>query len=351
MMSLEQLQVFWFVLLGLLLAGYACLDGFDLGVGILHLFHQDRRDRRIAMNSIGPFWDGNEVWLVTFGGALFAVFPAAYAAAFSGFFLAFMFLLFALILRGVALEFRDKRPSRAWRACWDFVFFAASAVATFLFGVAVGNMFHGLPIGKDGFAVVPFWSLLNPYAIAVGLLAVATFAMHGAIFLYMKFTGDTQQRVHRLMWSSFAMFLLIYMLTTIATLQFIPAATRNFVHYPWAGGIVVVNVLAIANIPRSIVLGRPFRTFLSSCVNISCLICLFGIALFPNLVTSTIEPAYSLTIYNASSSLKTLRITQLIALLGMPFVLTYTASVYWVFRGKIAARDYGPAASHDSAPQ
>src|SRR3954469_14068615 len=178
------LQMTWFVLLGVLLAGYAILDGFDLGVGILHLAVRKDEERRVLMNSIGPLWDGNEVWLVVFGGALFAAFPLAYAAAFSGLYTPFMLLLCALIFRGVSMEFRSKRPGRLWRACWDVAFCAASALASFLFGVAVGNCMLGLPLGPDGRFVrsVPLAELLRPYPSLVGLFAVATFAMHGSIY-------------------------------------------------------------------------------------------------------------------------------------------------------------------------
>src|SRR5436309_5057031 len=191
-------QVTWFVLLGVLMAGYAILDGFDLGVGILHLCARGDTERRVFMNSIGPIWDGNEVWLVVLGGATFAAFPNAYAAAFSGFYLGFMLLLCCLIFRGVSMEFRSKRPSRLWRGAWDVAFSAASALATFLFGVVVGNCMRGLPLGADGDLThaLSLFDLLGPYAILVGLFAVATFAMHGAIYLYLKTEGELQKKAH-----------------------------------------------------------------------------------------------------------------------------------------------------------
>src|SRR5512136_2633968 len=166
------LNLFWFILLGILLTGYAILDGFDLGVGILHLAVKKDEDRRIFMNSIGPLWDGNEVWLVTFGGALFAAFPNAYATAFSGFYLAFMVLLFALIFRAVSMEFRSKRDTPAWRRFFDCCFFGASALATLLFGVAVGNCMKGIPIGPSHEFVGTFFDLLGVYPVIVGLFAV-----------------------------------------------------------------------------------------------------------------------------------------------------------------------------------
>lgn len=329
------LNTFWFGVLGVLLAGYAILDGFDLGVGILHLFVKRDDERRILLNSIGPLWDGNEVWLVTFGGALFAAFPHAYATAFSGFYLPFMLLLFALIFRAVSIEFRGKQPWGWWRTAWDVAFSAASYLATFLFGVAVGNSIVGIPIGPDFEYAGTFWQLLGPYPILVGLFAVATFAMHGSIYLYLKTEGELQRRVHGWMWTTFGLFVTLYMLTTIFTLILVPEVTRHFADWPIVWVAVVLNVLAIANIPRAIFQGRPFYAFLSSAATIAAFTGLFGIALFPNLIVSSLDPAWSLTIYSAASSQQTLAIMRNIALLGMPFVLAYTTVVYWVFRGKV----------------
>jgi len=329
------LNLFWFILMGVLLAGYAILDGFDLGVGILHLGVRSDLERRLLMNSIGPLWDGNEVWLVTFGGALFAAFPHAYATAFSGFYLAFMVLLFALISRAVSMEFRSKKESPAWRSFFDFTFCAASTVATLLFGVAVGNSIMGIKVGPDFEYVGSFLDLLRPYPLLVGLFAVATFAMHGSIYLYLKTEGELQQRIHGWMWRTFGFFLVAYLLTTIYSLAAVPNTTANFANHPWAWGVVLLNVLAIANIPRAIYQHRPFYAFVSSACSIAAFVFLFGVALYPNLIVSSLDPAYSLTIYNAASSPKTLRIMQIIAFLGMPFVLAYTVVIYWVFRGKV----------------
>ena len=334
------LNIFWFFTMGVLLAGYAILDGFDLGVGILHPFARGDEERRILMNAIGPIWDGNEVWLVTFGGALFAAFPIAYAAAFSGFYLAFMLLLFALIFRAVSLEFRSKRSSPRWRAAWDWAFFAASLAASLLFGVAVGNAMQGVPLGPEGAFGGGLLPLLRPYPILVGTLVVATFAMHGSIYLYLKTEGELQTRIHGWMWRAFGVFLVTYMLTTIFTLAQVPHATDNFRQLPLAWAVVVLNVLAIANVPRAIHRGKPFAAFVSSAAAIAALAFLFGMALFPHMLVSSIDPSYSLTIYNAASSEKTLRIMRLIAFLGMPFVLGYTALIYWVFRGKVTLGEH-----------
>jgi len=329
------LNVLWFILLGALLTGYAVLDGFDLGVGICHLGARSDRDRRILMNAIGPLWDGNEVWLVTFGGALFAAFRHAYATAFSAFYLAFMLLLFALIFRAVSMEFRSKQEAPAWRSFFDRCFFGASALATFLFGVAVGNSMQGIPVGADMEFAGTLLDLLRPYPILVGLFAVSVFAMHGAIYLYLKTTGELQKQIRGWMWRTFGLFLVMYLFTTIYTLLRIPSAVQNFERFPWAWVVVLLNVLAIANIPRAIFQNRPFYAFVSSSCTIAAFVFLFMVALYPNLIASSLNPEWSLTIFNAASSQKTLWIMAIIAFLGMPFVLAYTTIIYWVFRGKV----------------
>lgn len=329
------LNLLWFGLLGVLLTGYAILDGFDLGVGMVHLGARSDLDRRIFMNSIGPLWDGNEVWLVTFGGALFAAFPHAYATAFSAFYLPFMLLLFALIFRAVSMEFRSKRSSSTWRRTWDAAFFASSGLATLLFGVAVGDSMIGLPIGADMEFQGSFWDLLAPYSILVGVLTVSIFTMHGAIYLYLKTDGELQARIRRWMWRAFFAFLILYILTTGITLIAVPDATKNLKDYPWAWSAVVLNILAVLNIARAIRCRRPMTAFLSSCAAIAALVFLFGMAMYPNLIHSSINPQWSLTIYNAASSQKTLSIMRTIAFAGMPFVLAYTIAIYWTFRGKV----------------
>jgi len=334
------LNQLWFILLGFLLAGYAILDGFDLGVGILHLSARDDRERRIMMNSIGPIWDGNEVWLVTFGGAMFAAFPNVYATVFSGFYVAFMLLLFALIFRAVSIEFRSKRDSAAWKRFWDFSFFGASLLATFLFGVAAGNALIGIPINAEGVFTGAFLDLLRPYPILIGLLTVSFAVMHGAIYLYLKTEQALQQLVHRWMWRGFGLSLISYMLATIFTMAVMPEALRNFREHSWSWLIVIATVFAFANVPRAIFLGRPFYAFLSSSFTILALVFLFSFTLYPNMVVSSTSPDYNLTVFNSASSEKTLGIMTVIALIGMPFVLAYTAVIYWAFRGKVRITEH-----------
>jgi cytochrome d ubiquinol oxidase subunit II len=329
------LNTIWFILVGVLLTGYVMLDGFDLGVGALHLLIKDDHDRRIFINSIGPVWDGNEVWLVTGGGALFAAFPLVYAEVFSGFYLAFMLLLFMLIFRAVSIEFRSKQPSPRWRRSWDVAFTVGSVGASLLIGVALGNIAWGIPLDADHSYAGGFFDLLRPYPLLVGVTTVALFAMHGNIYLVMKTEGALQERVRGWVMKTIVIFILCYVSTTIATLLFVPNMTETFKQFPVLLVIPVLNGLAIANIPREVHHGREFRAFLSSCAAMAALMLLFGIGMYPDMVHSTPNPEHSLTIYNAASSEKTLTIMLIIAGLGVPIVLAYTASIYWIFRGKV----------------
>ncbi len=329
------LNTTWFILVGVLFTGYALLDGFDLGVGALHLFTRKDEHRRILLNAIGPVWDGNEVWLVTGGGALFAAFPNVYATVFSGFYLAFMLLLVALIFRAVAIEFRSKQPMRWWRQMWDVGFAAGSVLSSFLIGVAMGNIAWGIPIDDRGEFAGTFLGLLHPYALLLGITTVALFAMHGALYVVMKTEGELHDKVRGWVNNTLIFFIICYAITTMATLLYVPHMAARVRAHPWLFSVALVNMLAIANIPREIHHGRDFRAFLSSCVAMVALMTLFGLEMFPHLVLSNPNPENSLTIYNAASSPKTLGIMLTIALLGLPVVLAYTVSIYWIFRGKV----------------
>lgn len=329
------LNTIWFFLVGTLFAGYAILDGFDLGVGALHLFTRGDENRRILLNSIAPIWDGNEVWLVTGGGALFAAFPEVYATAFSGFYIAFMLLLFGLIFRAVAIEFRSKQPMAWWRKFWDISFSVSSILSSLLIGVALGNMAWGVPLDAQGEFAGSFWSLIHPYSLLVGLCTLALFMMHGSIFLVLKTEGALQQQVREWTRSTIIAFVLCYITTTMFTLLYVPHMTDTIRANPWMFIVALVNMLAIANIPREIFHGREMRAFISSSLAVVALLLLFGIGSYPNLIYSNPDPANSLTIYNSASSQKTLQIMLIIAALGVPIVLTYTASIYWIFRGKV----------------
>jgi cytochrome d ubiquinol oxidase subunit II len=328
------LNTIWFLLVGALLAGYAVLDGFDLGVGILHLFVDRDEERRVFINAIGPVWDGNEVWLVTGGGALFAAFPAVYAGVFSGFYPAMMLLLVALIFRAVAIEFRSKQPMAWWRRAWDVSFSAASFLGSFLMGVAFGNVIRGIPLDARGEYLGGFLALLNPYALLTGLTTVALFAMHGAIYLVLKTEGEVQAKVRGWVNNAIIAFVICYATTTMATLLYLPHMSEAFKAHPWTFALPVATMLSIANVPREIVHRREWRAFLSSCAAVFGLMALVGAGMYPNLVRGT-DPLTSLSIYNAASSPGTLRTMLIIACIGIPLVLAYTISIYWIFRGKV----------------
>ena len=329
------LNLIWFILVGVLLAGYAILDGFDLGVGALHLFAKGDQERRLMINSIGPVWDGNEVWLVTGGGALFAAFPEVYATLASGFYLAVFLLIFALIFRAIAIEFRSKQPFLWWRQTWDVAFSVSSIVCALLFGVVLGNLIWGIPLGADKEFQGSFFGLLHPYALLCGVTVVAVCMMHGAIYVVMKTEGEFHNKVRTWVKNSIIFFVLCYVLLTMATMLYAPHMVERLKAYPILLLIPVLKLLAIANIPRCISKGWDFLAFLSSCAAIVMLMFLFGIGIFPNMVLSNPNPEFSLTIYNASSSPKTLGTMFVIALIGMPIVIAYTVSIYWIFRGKV----------------
>ncbi|MFK8112478.1 MAG: cytochrome d ubiquinol oxidase subunit II [Rubripirellula sp.] len=335
-MSYDALSFIWFILLGVLLCGYAILDGFDLGVGILHPFiAKDDRERRLVMNSIGPLWDGNEVWLVTFGGALFAAFPVAYATVFSSFYAAFHMLLVCLIGRAVSLEFRSKVQSARWRKIWDTGFFLSSLSGAALLGIAGGNVMAGMSLGPKYQYEGGLLEQLAWYPLLVGTLTVSLFALHGAIYLYLKTEDDLQARVRRVIQPLFYCFAVLYLVVTITTWLYVPHATKNLSEHPWLWIVPALNALAVLNIPRAMHLGRPGYAFFTSSMVILALASLFSVAIFPNFVLSTIDPAYNVTLENARSSAGTLQTMLVIAAIGMPCVLSYTFIIYWIFRGKV----------------
>lgn len=335
-MSYDLLTFIWYVLLGVLLTGYAILDGFDLGVGILHPFiAKDDRERRLVMNSIGPLWDGNEVWLVTFGGALFAAFPVAYATVFSSFYTAFFLLLTCLIGRAVSLEFRSKVHSRPWRKFWDVGFFLSSFTGAFLLGVAGGNVMAGMELGPKYVYEGNLFSQIYWYPLLVGCLTVSLFALHGAIFLYLKTEDELQTRTRSVITKLFYAFAGLYVTVSLATFIHVPHATENIANYPVLWIVPILNALAVLNIPRAMHLGKPAYAFFTSSMVIAAFATLFSVAIFPNFMLSTLDPAYSITLENARSSAGTLKTMLIIAVIGLPCVLSYTVIIYWIFRGKV----------------
>jgi cytochrome d ubiquinol oxidase subunit II len=329
------LATIWFILVGVLLTGYAVLDGFDLGIGALHLFTSKDQERRVMINAIGPVWDGNEVWLVTGGGALFAAFPNVYATVFSGFYLALMLLLASLIFRAVAIEFRSKQPMHWWRQLWDIGFAGGSLLSSLLIGTALGNIAWGVPVDANGEFAGTFLGLLTPYPLLVGVTTVALFMMHGAIYGVLKTEGELHDKLRRWAMNSIIFFVISAVTLTMATLLFVPHMAARVREHPWLFSVALANMLAIANIPREFHRGNDGLAFLSSCAAIVTLMALFALNLFPYLVYSLPHPENSLTIYNAASSPKTLGIMLLIAGIGVPVVVAYTISIYWIFRGKV----------------
>ncbi len=330
------LNVVWFVLIAVLFTGYAVLDGFDLGVGVLHLITgKDDRERRTALNAIGPVWDGNEVWLLTGGGALFAAFPKVYATVFSGFYLAMMLVLLSLIMRATALEFRSKNESARWRSFWDVTFSLASALAAVLFGVAAGNLMKGIPIDAGGNFTGSFLGLLNPFSILIGLLSLAMFTMHGATYLAVKTEGAQQERARDWALRAYVAFIVLYLAAcSWGAIVARPVSARYF-SSP-AAWLAVLPLLAGAILtPAMLRRGRDLGAFYGSALCIASLNLILAVGAYPALAPSSGDPGTSLTIFNASSSPLTLKTMLVIALIGMPLVTAYTAWIYHAFRGKV----------------
>jgi cytochrome d ubiquinol oxidase subunit II len=277
---------------------------------------------------------------VTGGGALFAAFPEVYATSFSGFYLAMMLLLVGLIFRAVAIEFRSKRQSPRWRKMWDVSFSVSSIMSALLIGIALGNIAWGIPLNSEHEFVGSFFGLLHPYALLTGITTVALFAMHGAIYASMKTEGELHERVRGWINNTIIFFVICYATTTTATLVYLPHLAERFRDHPWLFLLPVLNMLAIANIPREVHHKRDFRAFLSSCAAMIALLALFGLGMFPNLILSNPVEANSLNIYNGASSEKTLEIMLIVALIGMPLVLAYTFSIYYTFRGKVKLEEH-----------
>ncbi len=329
------LNLVWFILIGILFSGYAILDGFDLGTGTVYPFIKGDINKRYLLNAVGPVWDGNEVWLIVGGGALFAAFPFVYATVFSGFYLAFMLLLLALILRAVSIEFRSQQPWNWWRKTWGAGFSTGSIMASILIGVAMGNITRGIPLDTDGNYTGTFLELLNPYSILLGVTTLFLFAMHGCIYLIMKTEGETQEQVKKILRPCMFGFIVLIILHTIVTLLYIPHAREGIAQNPWILILVFMAAASIAMIPVFMYKGYHGWAFLSSVSTMGCMMSIFGATMFPHLVYCNTNPELSLTLYNASATTKSLEVMTVIALIGVPLVLAYSAAIYWVFRGKV----------------
>ena len=330
----------WFLVIGGLFTGYAILDGFDFGAGAWHLLFKEEKERRIALNAVGPVWDGNEVWLVIGGGALFAGFPVLYASLFSAMYLPFILFLVFIIFRAISIEFRSKEKMRWWRKMWDVAYSVSSIMLAFLLGVVLGNVLRGIAIGPDfqyeGNALIAF---LNPYALMVGLTSLALFMTHGAIYLLMKTEGRMYEKLTALLRKGMIFFIVTFSITTLYTLLYIPHLSDTFKSEKLLFIVPLLGFLSIANIPRLVSKKQYRMAFIFSSLTMSFLLILVAIELFPTLLYSTIDPAYDITIYNAASSEKALGIMLTIAAIGTPLVLIYTIFVYSTFKGKVQLDD------------
>jgi cytochrome bd ubiquinol oxidase subunit II len=327
------LNTIWFVLIAVLYVGFFVLEGFDFGVGILlPILGKNDTERRAIINTIGPFWDGNEVWLLTAGGATFAAFPHWYATMFSGFYLPFFLLLLALIIRGVAFEFRSKDQNPRWRKGWDTAIFIGSLVPALLLGVAFSNLARGVPIDAQMHYVGGFFNLLNPYALLGGLTAVLAFMLHGAIFLSLKTSGELVEKAHRMasrLWLPTLLVLIVFAVFTYFQTDILTKLGVN------PGPIPVVSAVTVPLAAWFLKQKREGWAFAMTAVGIAASITSLFMILYPRVMISSLNPDWSLTIYNASSSPYTLQVMTIVAVIFVPVVLVYQGWSYWVFRKRI----------------
>ncbi|HPE43119.1 MAG TPA: cytochrome d ubiquinol oxidase subunit II [Bacteroidales bacterium] len=325
----------WFLVVGALFSGYAILDGFDLGAGAWHLFFKKEESRRIALNAVGPVWDGNEVWLVIGGGALFAGFPVLYASMFSAMYIPFMLFLAVLIFRAVSIEFRSKEKMKWWRNTWDISYSVSSILMALLLGVVVGNILWGVELGPNHDFTGHWLDFLNPYALLVGVTTLALFMMHGAIYLAMKTEGKLFAKVNTLLKRSIIFFIVTYSIVTLFTLIYLPHLTDRLHENIALFVVPLLAFLSIANVPRLVSKGKYVMAFLFSSLTMSFLLILVALELYPVIIMSTVDPAYDITVYNAASSENSLRIMLNITAIGAPLVIFYTVFVYKTFWGKV----------------
>ena len=330
------LQTLWFILITVLFSGFFFFEGFDFGVGILLPFiSKADQERRIVINAIGPVWDGNEVWLLTAGGAMFAAFPNWYATMFSGFYLALFLILVALIARGVAFEFRSKDDHSGWRRLWDWAIFFGSAIPALLFGVAFANIVRGMAIDVRMNYVGTFFDLLNPYALLGGLVTLTLFILHGALFLEMKTDGALRERVQaviRVAWIPVLVCVLGFL--AFSAVQTDMFATVTVVKF----AALAIAVVALLSVIAAIRVKRFGLGFIGTGVAIIATVALLFSTIFPRVMPSSLGAAFDLTIYNASSSQYTLQVMTIVALTLVPIVLAYQAWSYWIFRKRLTTQ-------------
>jgi cytochrome d ubiquinol oxidase subunit II len=333
------LESIWFFLWGLLWAVYFMTDGFDLGIGTLMPFlGKTEEDKRVMVTSMGPLWDGNEVWLLTAGGVTFAAFPQVYAVMFSSLYSALMLILFALILRGVAFEFRSKVDSGSWRKVWDVCIFIGSAAPALLFGVAFANIFRGIPIDQNGIYQGNLFTLLNPYGLIGGLLFLTIFLVHGSLWLSIKSQGDLHRRAvstANKLWPVLLVVAVIFLAASI----FATPLYSNYLNNPILFAVILITVLALLGIKFFLVKQAYFKAWFSSALTIVGATFYGVIGLYPNMFPSNIDAAYSLTAHNSASSPLTLKIMLVVVIIFVPIVLAYQIWSYNLFKGKVTKED------------
>ncbi|MEM9835774.1 MAG: cytochrome d ubiquinol oxidase subunit II [Bacteroidota bacterium] len=329
----------WFMVVGAVFTGYAVLDGFDLGAGAWHLFLRKEQSRRIALNAVGPVWDGNEVWLVIGGGTLFAGFPVVYASLFSAMYIPLMLFLFSLIFRAIAIEFRSKEPMKWWRQSWDVAYSVSSILLALLLGVLLGNVLLGIPLNENQEFTGSWLSFLNPFALLVGATTLALFMMHGALFLTMKTEGRLFTKLNLLLRRAIISFVILYALTTLYSVLYIPHLSDAIRGNATWFIIPVLALLAIANIPRLVSKGRYLMAFIFSSITVSLLLITVAIELYPVLLLDA-NGENSITIYNGVASNKTLGIMLGFVAIGGPLAVAYTAFVYKTFWGKVKMDEF-----------
>jgi len=331
---MDTLQIVWFFLIVSFFAIYAILDGFDLGVGFWHLFAR-REDRPNLFYLVGPLWDGNEVWFLAFGGAMFAAFPQVYATLFSGFYLLVMIVIFAFMFRGIAIDFRNKSASKAWQGVWDIVFAVASITIPLIVGIAVGNLLYGLKIDSNMNYFGTFSDLLNPYALLVGLLALLMCATHGASYIVMKTGGALQERAVSWSFKACGFYMAIFFILCIATIFTLPHLFRNYTSHPFLFLLPIITLLSMLAIIIFNTGGNDVKSFVASIFSVAGTMATLGIALFPVLVYARNNADLSLTIMNSSASPYALKTLLIVVILGMPLVIAYQIWVYRKFAGKV----------------
>ncbi len=334
-MELSTLQLLWYVIFITAIFAYAALDGFDLGVGCLHLFANNDRDRRIFMNAIGPVWDSNSLWVVITGGALLAGFPPAFSELLSALYIPMMLLIFCFTYRAVAIEFRSKIASPKWRSLWDVIFSVASFGMAFGLGIVTANLIEGLPINEKGEFVKDLGVLFSPYALSVGFFVVLLFMLHGSLYLTLKTVGPLHQRLKRWNMRIFIIFVLAFTIVNGLTPIYEEQVTKFMQAKPAFYPFAFIGVVGIISLWKCLKNGRDGYAFLSSIVIILSLVLLYALGTYPNLVRSSLNDAYSLTIYNSSSSAFTLKILLGMACAGVPLFLFYLSYAYRVFKGKV----------------